>query len=129
MVILIGILFVFALILGITTLLYRKNKNEKIDIVVNESSECCGVHEICEKDHLHIVDTEIEYFDDEELDAYAHIPSDAYSDEQVKSIADVFYTLREEEVASWLKSLQLRGIELPYTLRDEVLMVVSERRK
>ena len=41
---------------------------------------------------------------------------------------DVFYTLREQDVAGWLRSLQLRDIALPDELRDEALLIVSERR-
>lgn len=126
--VLIIILLLLALILGGLTFISRKKSDDVVAVVVDKDSECCGVHDVCQQDSLHIVDTHIEYFDDEELDAYANMPSCSYSDEQIKSMADVFYTLREEEVAAWLKSLQLRGIELPPSLREEALLVVSERR-
>ena len=36
--------------------------------------------------------------------------------------------MRSEEVAGWVRSLALRGVELPDGLKDEVVMIVSERR-
>jgi hypothetical protein len=36
--------------------------------------------------------------------------------------------MREEEVAGWVRSLQLRAVELPDELKDEVYMIVGERR-
>lgn len=91
--------------------------------------ECCGSHATCEKDSLlAAVSKEIEYYDDEELDTWKHIPSDRYPDEAVEEFRHVFYTLQETEVAGWVRSLQLREIELPDQIKDEVLLVVGERR-
>ena len=41
---------------------------------------------------------------------------------------DVFYTMRDEDVAGWVRSLQLRGIALPDEVKDEVFLIVGERR-
>lgn len=91
--------------------------------------ECCGEHATCEKDSLlSAVSKEIEYYDDEELDTWKHVPSDQYDPAAVEEFRNVFYTLNEEEVAGWVRSLQLREIELPDDLKDEVLLVVGERR-
>ena len=65
----------------------------------------------------------------EELDALAGIAPDNYSESQIKQLEDVFYTLREKDVAGWLRSLQTRNIQLPDELREEALLIVSERRK
>jgi len=84
---------------------------------------CCGLHEVCEKEALMAaVGKEIEYYDDEELDAYRGRPSDSYTSEEEEQFEEVLTTMREEEVAGWLRSLQLRGINLPVALRDEVAM-------
>ena len=40
----------------------------------------------------------------------------------------MFFTLREVEVAGWLRSLQLRGINLPDALKDEAFLIIGERR-
>lgn len=91
--------------------------------------ECCGQHEVCEKESLlAAVSKQIEYYDDEELDRYKGIASDAYSTEQEEEFRDVFYTMQEEDVAGWVRSLQLRGITLPDNLKDEVFLVVGELR-
>ena len=86
--------------------------------------ECCGQHEVCEKESLlAAVSKQIEYYDDEELDRYKDMPGDAYSAEQEEEFRDVFYTMQEEDVAGWVRSLQLRGISLPDNLKDEVFLV------
>lgn len=91
--------------------------------------ECCGAHAVCEKDSLlAAVSKEIEYYDDEELDTWKHIPSDQFTSEAIEEFRHVFYTLKETDVAGWVRSLQLREIELPDEIKDEVLLIVSERR-
>lgn len=102
---------------------------ESFPEVKEVDTECCGQHAVCEKDSLlAAVSKTIEYYDDEELDEYAGIPSDRYTEEQIDKFREVFYTMRETDVAGWNRSLQLRGINLPDELKDEVLLVVGERR-
>ncbi|MBQ0021920.1 MAG: phospholipase [Prevotellaceae bacterium] len=94
-----------------------------------EDMECCGQHETCEKESLlAAVSKEIEYYNDEELDQYRGIASDSYSEEQCDEFREVLYTMREDEVAGWVRSLQLRAIELPDGIKDEVFLIVGERR-
>ncbi len=91
--------------------------------------ECCGQHEVCEKESLlAAVSKRIEYYDDEELDAYRGTASDVYTAEQTERFRDVLYTMRDTEVAGWVRSLQLRGVALPDALKDEVILIVGERR-
>ena len=135
------ILIIGVVILGLLTALigyfqFKRDKKrlEKGEIEVmpeiNEvDEECCGAHEMCEKDSLlTAVSKEIEYYDDEELDSYKNTPSNEYSDEAISEFQHVFYTLKEEEVAGWVRSLQLREIELPDDIKEEVLLIVRERR-
>lgn len=99
------------------------------DIKQIEDMECCGQHQTCEKESLlAAVSKEIEYYDDEELDFYRGVASDAYTPEQAEQFRDVLYTMQEVEVAGWVRSLQLRGIELPDEVKDEVFLIVGERR-
>lgn len=124
-------LVLLGLIVLVATYFQRKNKTEKaeiseIDIVVNE--ECCGAHEVCEQDSLLNTENKIVYFDDEELDVLANVSPSDFSSEQIKQLSEVFFTLKESDVAGWLRSLQLRHIQLPIELREEALMIVSERR-
>lgn len=95
-----------------------------------EDMECCGQHEVCERDSLlAAVSKEIEYFDDEELDRFRGTPADAYTEEQADEFRNILYTMREVEVAAWVRSLQLRAVELPDQLKPEVFLIVSERRQ
>ena len=91
--------------------------------------ECCGQHLVCERDSLLAgVSKAIEYYDDEELDEWKGTPADQYTPEQVERSRDIFYTLLPTDVPGWVRSLQLRQIEVPEALRDEILLVVNEQR-
>jgi hypothetical protein len=106
---------------------FSTKRNENIEPEKEIRDDCCGAHEVCEKDSL-LFKGEIEYYNDEELDVFRHKPESNYNDKEIAMFAEVFYTLREDEVAGWLRSLQARHIQLPGSLRDEALMIVSERR-
>lgn len=132
-VILIGVIL-FGLIAGY---FYNRNIQKKIDRgelkeappVVTVDSECCGQHQICEKESLlAAVSKQIEYYDDEELDRFKGRPSDGYSEEEIEKFRDILYSMQEVDVAGWSRSLQLRGIELPDELKDELFLIVGERR-
>lgn len=90
---------------------------------------CCGMHEVCEKDSLlAAVSRDIEYYDDEELDRFRGRPSDSYDEAEIEQFNEVLTTLRSEEVAGWIRSLQLREVALPDALKDDVILLVGERR-
>ncbi len=94
-----------------------------------EDMECCGQHETCEKDSLlAAVSKDIEYYDDEDLDRFRGRSGDDYSETEVELFRDVLYTMKETEVAGWVRSLQLRAVELPDGVKDEVFLIVGERR-
>ena len=116
---------------------YNRNIQKKIDRgelkeappVVDVDSECCGQHQICEKESLlAAVSKKIEYYDDEELDRFKGRQANEYSDEEIDEFREILFTMKEEEVAGWSRSLQLRGIELPDELKDELFLIVGERR-
>lgn len=120
----IGILLVTGVVAFVLTKMQKK-REEDIEI----PSDCCGAHAVCERDRLLVSTNEIIYFDDEELDALSGIDAVNYTSQQIKEISEVFYSLRESDVAGWLRSLQLRNIELPESIKEEALLVVSERRR
>lgn len=95
------------------------------------AQQCCGMHLTCEKDSLSpgVGGTEPEYYDDEELDAFAGRAPEDYSPDETDMFRDVLLTLRPEEIAGWARSIQLRGIALPADVRDELIMIVSEARQ
>ena len=76
-----------------------------------------------------VIKQHIDYYDDEELDIYKGKASDEYTDEEVEEFRNVFYTMQEEDVPGWVKSLQQRELEIPNELKDEVLLVLREIRK
>ncbi len=95
-----------------------------------EDMECCGQHETCEKESLlSAVSRQIEYYNDEELDRFRGVDSDSYTSEDIEEFREVLYTMRDDEVAGWVRSLQLRAVELPDELKDEVFLIVGERRR
>lgn len=109
--------------------LQRGEISELPSIKQVENMECCGQHEVCEKDSLlAAISKEIEYYNDEELDRFAGVEADSYDEDAEDEFRDVLYTMREDEVAGWVRSLQLRGINIPEGLRDEVIMIVGDRR-
>lgn len=94
-----------------------------------EDMECCGQHETCEKDSLlAAVSKNVEYYNDEELDRFRGRTSDEYSEAETEEFREVLYTMKEVEVAGWVRSLQLRAVELPDGVKDEVFLIVGERR-
>lgn len=123
-------IFLISITLGLVRLWWYKRRGQEVPEIQKANDDgCCGQHEVCEKDSLlAAVSRDIEYYEDEELDTYRGKASDAYSNKEVEQFQDILYTLRSEEVAGWVRSLQLRGIELPDALKDEVFMIVGERR-
>ena len=108
----------------------RKSDDVTTDNVTDSRPEgCCGQHIVCEKDSLlAAVSTEIEYYEDEELDNFRGIGADDYTDEQIEQFRDVLYTLRPDEIGGWARSIQLRGINLPAAVKDELIMLAAEAR-
>ncbi len=130
------LLGVLALLLGFLRERRLKKKLESGEIAELpsikqvEDMECCGQHETCEKESLlSAVSRQIEYYNDEELDRFRGVESDSYTSEDIEEFREVLYTMRDDEVAGWVRSLQLRAVELPDELKDEVFLIVGERRR
>lgn len=103
------------------------NENETGESAENEV--CCGMHITCEKDSLSTAaSTEIIYYEDEELDAYANRSGEDYTQEETEQFRDILLTLLPEDIAGWARSLQLRHIPLPPEVSDELLLIVREAR-
>ena len=130
-------LIVLALVAATAGIIRNRKLQKKIDRgeldampeVQEVDSECCGQHEICERDSLlAAVSKQIEYYDDEELDRFIGRAPEAYTGDEIEMFRDVFYTMQETDVAGWVRSLQLRGINLPDDIKDEVFLIIGERR-
>ena len=96
---------------------------------VDDDSGCCGEHLVCERETLLQTNAKVEYYDDEELDTLSGIPAEEYTQEQYQMIREVFDTLQAKDVPGWVRSIQLRNIQLPLDIREEALLIVVERRK
>lgn len=135
--ILVGSLLILAVIALIAGYVRNKGLQKKIERgeldrmpeIEEVDTECCGQHETCERDSLlAAVSQKIEYYDDEDLDQFIGKDGETYTEQETEQFRDVLYTMAEIDVAGWIRSLQLRGIELPDGLKDEVYLIVGERR-
>lgn len=130
----IGALIILAITVITGILLYtyhRLTVKPEDDVVVQPTpdSECCGQHEVCEKDSLiQGISREVVYYDDEELDSFIGTAPDDYTEEQIEQFRDVLYTLQRDDIAGWARSIQLRGIVLPPPIHDELIMLAAEAR-
>ena len=99
------------------------------DLGEAEDEGCCGEHLVCERETLLQTNAKVEYYDDEELDTLSGISAEEYTQEQYQMIREVFDTLQAKDVPGWVRSIQLRNIQLPLDIREEALLIVVERRK
>lgn len=128
-----AILLIAILLLGIavaTTAKIVGKGDDDTPIVSSEGcSTCNGDNAKCEQECMMEVATrDIEYYDDEQLDAYRGRPSDEYSDNEAEEFRYVLYTMREDEAIGWSRSLTLRGINVPDQVKDELLMMIESSR-
>lgn len=87
---------------------------------------CDGTNDKCEQECMMEAATkDVEYFDDEELDRFARKPSDEYSDEEAEEFREVMYSMKQEEVKEWNRSLILREINFPDQVKDELLLLLE----
>lgn len=117
---------VLVIVGGVAYVVSRRSSDTEEERAI--PSDCCGAHEVCERDSLLSKTNQIVYFEDEELDAFAGKSLADYTESEYRQIEEVFLTLRESDVAGWLRSLQLRNIELPEDLKEQALLIVRERR-
>lgn len=123
-------LFLSLIALGVFSALYaiitNRNREESPIVQADSCATCNGENDKCEQECMMEAATKpIEYFDDEELDAFKGRPSDSYTDEEVEQFSYVLNTMPQEEIKDWCRSLHLRGIELPDQLKDEVYMMIG----
>ena len=122
-------LALLGLIAGIVSWWNYRHAPKEEPLVNPADMECCGQHEVCEKESLlAAISKQIEYYEDEELDRFKGRGGDDYTEEEAEEFRNVLYTMRSEEVAGWVRSLQLRQVNLPDDVKDEVFLIVGERR-
>jgi len=90
-------------------------------------TECCGKHAVCEKQKLAEARMrEARYFDDEELDRFKGRSSDSYNDNEIEEFRYVMYTMRKDEIRTWMECIEAREIELPDQLKEEAWSMMNE---
>lgn len=114
-------------LLGVVAALlgWRSNRRHGEEpVVVNDSCATCnGDNDKCEQECMMEAATlPVEYFDDEELDAFRGRRSDEYTDEEIQQFAYILDTMQPTDVRPWTRSLTLRGIEVPDELKDELFL-------
>ena len=123
------ILSVVGLGIAVAILGHVSSKEKESAASAASPPACCGQHEFCERDSLlAAASRRIGYYDDEELDRFSETAADAYSEAAIEEFREVLYTLRTTDVAGWLRSLQLRRVNLPDALKDEAYLIVGEQR-
>lgn len=119
------VLGLISAIFGIVS--HRKGEDEEPLQEGVSCNTCNGENSKCEQDCMMEASTKpIEYFDDEELDSFVGRSAESYTDDEAEQFSDVLYTMRQDEVAAWCRSLNLRGIQLPNQIKDEVVMMISD---
>ena len=101
----------------------------EVKMVLDCGADACELDEggTCNLDCMTpVIKQDIDYYDDEELDVFKGRAADQYSDDEAEEFRNVFYTMQEEDVPGWVKSLQQREVNLPDSLKDEVLMVIRD---
>lgn len=119
------VLGIFSAILG----LLSHNKKGESSVILADSSSCStcnGDDPKCEQlCMMEAATREIEYFDDEELDRFKGQQGNQYTDDEAEEFRNVMLTMQQNEVSAWSRSLTLRGIEVPYQVKDELLMLME----
>lgn len=105
-----------------------KPEDAKPPLLSREKAEkngvCCGMHAVCEK--FPPADAKPEYFDDEELDAFAGRQAESYTPEEADMFRDIMLTMLPSDYPLWAKSLEIRKIEMPAEVKEEFMMLLSE---
>jgi succinate dehydrogenase flavin-adding protein (antitoxin of CptAB toxin-antitoxin module) len=134
MLILLGLLVLGAVIAATFALLSKeKQHGESVSNPEGEDphanlaeDECCGAHEICDKDLEKLLSDTPVYFDDEELDRFRGANPQSYTDSEIDEFQDILITLKDSEIQSWFISLDKRGIIPPAIVREEGVVMVRE---
>ena len=103
--------------------LYRNRPAAADDHHTHDTDDgvCCGKHSNCSKGY----DSSNLYFDDEELDAFKGMKQEEYTDADIELFRHILYTMKSDEIDTWVHCLQTRGIEIPQVVKDEILLILQ----
>ena len=117
-------LFTIGAIAYIFTSVSRKPgaANDEIVVAPADCSTCSGDNAKCEQECMMEAATKpVEYFDDEELDAFKGREASDYSDDELEQWRDVLYTLKHDELLAWERSIKKRGLQMPTIIKEELM--------
>lgn len=121
----IGLLAALAIVAALVSKL-TKGSNDAVQPTHGDCSTCSGDDDRCEQVcYMEAATRPVEYYDDEELDQFRGRAADSYTDDEINHFADVLYSLRAEDAKGWARSLNLRGIELPNALKDDLFALIE----
>ena len=124
--ILLGALLIVGLALWLTHKPDVTDQTPEHEIPKEIPEECCGTHAVCEKINAMRL-APVEYYDDEELDAFKGRNPESYTDDEIEAFRDILLSLLPTDVAGWGTSLEKRGIRLPIALRDEYILLMNNQ--
>lgn len=104
---------------------FKESEEEGAPAEDEHGEICCGRHLVCEKPLSPKLGEKIIYYDDEELDRFAGREANAYTPDEIEEVREVMTTLLPEDIPGWVRSIQLRGINLPDPLRDELFILLD----
>ncbi|MFO8000814.1 MAG: hypothetical protein R6U46_06185 [Marinilabilia sp.] len=93
-------------------------------------ADCCGAHEICEKENLMAQALgETIYYNDEELDHFSGKDPEQYTADETEQFREILETMQPREVSGWLTSLLKRRIKLPPAIREEAMTIARQHQQ
>lgn len=129
MLFLIATIAILVVVLLIVAIIQKKKGGNPLEVDLEPPIDCCGAHEVCEADSLLNSNNRIVYYDDEELDRFRGVDPSRYSDNDIEEFQEVLLSMKDVEVAAWLRSLTLRMVELPSVVKQQALLIVEEVRQ
>ena len=110
------------------SLYIRRNPYDELPARKGEycNDDCAACIDVCASSR--VLEAQMaapKHFNDEELDGFAGLKSDDYNEEQVELFRNIFEELHPDEIIEWTESLRRRGIEIPSSLKDEVVMMIN----
>lgn len=106
----------------------KRGEDQTVVVGKGDCTSCTDDNVMCEQVcTLRAAVKPIEYFDDEELDAFKGRRSDQYTDDETAQFAEVLETLQPADVKPWGRSLILRGINMPDGIKDEYIMLADRK--
>lgn len=110
--------------------LFSRKENVGSEVEVNTEAEidpnCCGAHEVCDKTAEEMIADASKYFEDEELDRFSNQCDVEFEDADIEEFREVLYTLKRNEISTWLSSLEFRKITTPGVIRDEAMLLMQD---